>query len=175
MSVAAMLAGAAPERTPDWHSIDWKKIWPTVRRLQASIVKAVAEGRWNKVKAPVYLLTYSFSGRDGNWGRKLGRGTETGTRLVFPGTETGTRLVFPGDENRDVMQEKILVLGHVFDDVERRDRARHTVRQIGDRRRKVHRQTRANLPESRVVSSPGESLAAPTGPVPHVKCIMTGE
>ncbi len=34
-----------------------------VRRLQARIVKAVAEGRWNKVKALVYLLTHSFSGR----------------------------------------------------------------------------------------------------------------
>ena len=58
-----MLAGAAPERTPDWHSIEWKKVWRTVRRLQARIVKAVAEGRWNKVKALVYLLTHSFSGR----------------------------------------------------------------------------------------------------------------
>jgi RNA-directed DNA polymerase len=48
---------------PDWHSIDWKKVWCTVRRLQARIVKAVAEGRWNQVKALVYLLTHSFSGR----------------------------------------------------------------------------------------------------------------
>src|SRR5437588_8688475 len=63
MSAAEMLAGAAPERTPDWHSIAWKKVWRTVRRLQARIVKAVAEGRWNKVKALVYLLTHSFSGR----------------------------------------------------------------------------------------------------------------
>jgi RNA-directed DNA polymerase len=63
MSAAEMPAGAAPERTPDWHSIDWKKVWRTVRRLQARIVKAVAEGRWNKVKALVYLLTHSFSGR----------------------------------------------------------------------------------------------------------------
>ena len=63
MSAAEMLAGAAPEPTPDWHSIDWKKVWRTVRRLQARIVKAVAEGRWNKVKALVYLLTHSFSGR----------------------------------------------------------------------------------------------------------------
>ena len=52
-----------PSRTPDWHSIEWKKVWRTVRRLQARIVKAVAEGRWNKVKALVYLLTHSFSGR----------------------------------------------------------------------------------------------------------------
>jgi RNA-directed DNA polymerase len=63
MSAAEMLAGAAPERTPDWHSIEWKKVWRTVRRLQARIVKAVAEGRWNKVKALVHLLTHSFSGR----------------------------------------------------------------------------------------------------------------
>jgi RNA-directed DNA polymerase len=63
MSAAEVLAGAAPRRTPDWHSIDWRKVWRTVRRLQARIVKAVAEGRWNKVKALVYLLTHSFSGR----------------------------------------------------------------------------------------------------------------
>src|SRR4051794_20071334 len=63
MSAAAMLAGAAPRRTPDWHSIDWRKVWRTVRRLQARIVKAVAEGRWNKVKALVYLLTHSFGGQ----------------------------------------------------------------------------------------------------------------
>ena len=63
MTAAEMPAGAAPDRTPDWHSIDWKKVWRTVRRLQARIVKAVAAGRWNKVKALVYLLTHSFSGR----------------------------------------------------------------------------------------------------------------
>jgi RNA-directed DNA polymerase len=51
MSAAEMHAGAAPEREPDWHSIDWRKVWCTVRRLQARIVKAVAQGRWNKVKA----------------------------------------------------------------------------------------------------------------------------
>ena len=62
MTAAEMPAGAAPDRTPDWHSIDWKKVWRTVRRLQARIVKAVAAGRWNKVKALVYLLTHSFSG-----------------------------------------------------------------------------------------------------------------
>ncbi len=35
----------------------------TVRRLQARIVKAVTEGRWNKAKALVHLLTHSFGGR----------------------------------------------------------------------------------------------------------------
>ena len=63
MSAAEMLAGAAPERTPDWHSIEWRKVWRTVRRLQARIVKAVAEGRGNQVKALVDRLTHSFSGR----------------------------------------------------------------------------------------------------------------
>src|SRR5271168_4168351 len=63
MSAAEMPAGAAPDQTPDWHSIDWRKVWRTVRRLQARIVKAVAEGRWNKVKSLVYLLTHSFGGR----------------------------------------------------------------------------------------------------------------
>src|SRR5205807_9636365 len=63
MSAAEKLAGAAPNPGVDWHSINWKKVYRTVRRLQARIVKAVREGRWNKVKALVYLLTHSFSGR----------------------------------------------------------------------------------------------------------------
>jgi RNA-directed DNA polymerase len=63
MSQAATLAGAAPDPAPDWHSINWNKVHRTVRRLQARIVKAVREGKWHKVKALVYLLTHSFSGR----------------------------------------------------------------------------------------------------------------
>src|SRR5258707_1754125 len=63
MSAAAKLAGAAPGCAPDWHSIDWKKVYRNVRRLQARIVKALREGRWGKVRALVYLLTHSFSGR----------------------------------------------------------------------------------------------------------------
>src|SRR5262249_17600859 len=43
--------------------INWKKVWRTVRRLQARIVKAVRAGRWGKVKALVYLLTHSLGGR----------------------------------------------------------------------------------------------------------------
>jgi hypothetical protein len=49
MTAATTPAGAAPDPAPDWHSINWKKVWHTVRRLQARIVKAVQEGRWNKV------------------------------------------------------------------------------------------------------------------------------
>lgn len=63
MSAAATLAGATPDAVTGWHSIAWKKVWHNVRRLQARIVKAVQEGRWNKVQALVYLLTHSFSGR----------------------------------------------------------------------------------------------------------------
>src|SRR5437763_6393287 len=64
MSAAGpQLAGAAPGLVPGWHSIPWRKVYRTVRRLQARIVKAVREGRWGKVKALVYLLTHSYSGR----------------------------------------------------------------------------------------------------------------
>ncbi len=63
MSAAATLAGAAPDLVPGWHSIAWKKVWHIVRRLQARIVKALQESRWNKVRALVYLLTHSYSGR----------------------------------------------------------------------------------------------------------------
>ena len=63
MSAAATLAGAAPDLVPGWHSINWRKVWHNVRRLQARIVKAVQEGRWGKVQALVYLLTHSYSGR----------------------------------------------------------------------------------------------------------------
>lgn len=63
MSAAATLAGAAPGEVTTWHAIPWRRVWHTVRRLQARIVKATQEGRWGKVKALVYLLTHSFSGR----------------------------------------------------------------------------------------------------------------
>jgi RNA-directed DNA polymerase len=63
MSAAATLAGAAPDVVSGWHAIHWRKAWRNVRRLQARIVKATQEGRWGKVKALVYLLTHSFSGR----------------------------------------------------------------------------------------------------------------
>ena len=63
MSAVATPAGAAPDGTVDWNAIDWRKVQRTVRRLQARIVKAVRAGKWHKVKALVYLLTHSFSGR----------------------------------------------------------------------------------------------------------------
>jgi RNA-directed DNA polymerase len=63
MTRAATPVGAAPGQTPDWNFINWRKVWRVVRRLQARIVKAIREGRWNQAKALVYLLTHSYSGR----------------------------------------------------------------------------------------------------------------
>jgi len=63
MSRVATPAGAASGPATDWHSINWNKVYRTVRRLQARIVKAIREGKWHKVKALVYLLTHSFGGR----------------------------------------------------------------------------------------------------------------
>jgi len=60
---AATPAGAASNTTVDFDSIPWRKVYQTVRRLQARIVKAVRAGKWHKVKALVYLLTHSFGGR----------------------------------------------------------------------------------------------------------------
>src|SRR5262249_20832091 len=60
---AATPVGAAPRGPKDWHSMPWKKVLRTVRRLQARIVKALLEGRGGKVQALVYLLTHSAGGR----------------------------------------------------------------------------------------------------------------
>ena len=54
---------ASSHREVDWHSIDWAKCYQTVRRLQARIVKATQEGRYNKVKALQWTLTHSFSAK----------------------------------------------------------------------------------------------------------------
>jgi len=53
----------APSGAADWSGIDWTKATRNVRRLQTRIVKAMQEGRWNKVKALQRLLTRSFFGR----------------------------------------------------------------------------------------------------------------
>lgn len=60
---AEMTAGAVSNATMGWHDIDWMVVHRNVRRLQARIVKATQEGRWNKVKALQRLLTHSFSGK----------------------------------------------------------------------------------------------------------------
>src|SRR5262245_50384313 len=60
---AVSAAGAASNTTVDFDAINWNKVHRTVRQLQARIVKAVRAGKGHKVKALVYLLTHSFSGR----------------------------------------------------------------------------------------------------------------
>ena len=47
----------------NWRHIPWDKCHQQVKRLQFRIVKAVQEGRWNKVKTLQHLLTHSFSGK----------------------------------------------------------------------------------------------------------------
>ena len=54
---------ASPRPVTPWDEFDWTAARRTVRRLQARIVKATREGRWNKVKALQRLLTHSFSGK----------------------------------------------------------------------------------------------------------------
>jgi RNA-directed DNA polymerase len=56
-------AGAVSHSSTDWHSIPWKTVNETVRRLQARIVKATKEGKWHKVHALQHLLTHSWSGK----------------------------------------------------------------------------------------------------------------
>ena len=63
MDVAPKTACAPSREAIPWHSIDWAKCHRNVKRLQARIVKATAEGRWGKVKALQWLLTHSFSGK----------------------------------------------------------------------------------------------------------------
>src|SRR5271170_5464086 len=56
-------AGAALDRNRTWETLSWATIEGEVRRLQARIVKAVQQGRWNKAKALQHLLTRSANGK----------------------------------------------------------------------------------------------------------------
>ncbi len=60
---AELSAGAVSHTSTDWHSIPWKTVNETVRRLQARIVQATKAGKWHKVQALQHLLTHSFSGK----------------------------------------------------------------------------------------------------------------
>src|SRR5437868_10219779 len=48
---AKSIAGAASHAEVNWHAIHWQAAHENVRRLQARIVKATQQGKWNKVKA----------------------------------------------------------------------------------------------------------------------------
>ncbi|WP_226830629.1 reverse transcriptase N-terminal domain-containing protein [Acidithiobacillus caldus] len=54
------IQACAPSHGLEWHGINWAKATQNVRRLQARIVKATQEGRWNKVKVLQHLLTHSL-------------------------------------------------------------------------------------------------------------------
>ena len=56
-------AGATSDQDWTWETLNWATIEGKVRRLQARIVKAVQQGRWNKAKALQHLLTRSASGK----------------------------------------------------------------------------------------------------------------
>jgi RNA-directed DNA polymerase len=62
MNVDSSMCASSDQATP-WDQIDWPKCERQVWRLQARIVKATRESRWNKVKALQRLLTHSFSGK----------------------------------------------------------------------------------------------------------------
>lgn len=57
------LTCALADHAAHWTSIDWPQAYQAVKRMQARIVKATQEGRWNKVKALQRLLTTSFYGK----------------------------------------------------------------------------------------------------------------
>jgi RNA-directed DNA polymerase len=59
----AKATGAVSREPEGWYDIDFKRAYRNVRRLQARIVKATQEGRWNKVKALQRLLTHSYSAK----------------------------------------------------------------------------------------------------------------
>jgi RNA-directed DNA polymerase len=59
----ASTACAPSDMKVNCNAINWHKANRNVKRLQARIVKATQEGRWNKVKALQRLLTHSYSGK----------------------------------------------------------------------------------------------------------------
>ena len=63
VKVETPAACASPDNNEAWHQTNWQHCNETVRRLQARIVKATEEGRWNKVKSLQRLLTHSISAK----------------------------------------------------------------------------------------------------------------
>jgi RNA-directed DNA polymerase len=55
--------GASSDMNVHWHDINWAECHKNVKRLQARIVKATAEGRWGKVKNLQRILTHSYSAK----------------------------------------------------------------------------------------------------------------
>ncbi|OYZ36816.1 MAG: reverse transcriptase [Alphaproteobacteria bacterium 16-39-46] len=57
------LVSASSGTADHWNQINWDQCQKSTRRLQARIVQATKEGRWNKVKSLQRLLTRSFSAK----------------------------------------------------------------------------------------------------------------
>lgn len=55
--------GAILDMGSTWGALNWRTVENNVCRLQARIVKAVQQKKWNKVKALQHLLTHSASGK----------------------------------------------------------------------------------------------------------------
>ena len=53
--------GIVTKQTTDWHSIDWKKAYRTVRKLRRRIFRATREGNWRKVNKLQRLMLRSYS------------------------------------------------------------------------------------------------------------------
>ena len=56
-------AGESLRPVVNWHSINWKRVNRNVRRLQRRIVQAQQQGKKRKVRALLFILTRSYSGR----------------------------------------------------------------------------------------------------------------
>ncbi len=57
------ITSASLDENGNWHDISWHQCHKIIQRLQARIVKATQEKKWNKVKVLQHLLTRSFSGK----------------------------------------------------------------------------------------------------------------
>lgn len=61
--ITSKIVSASFSASRHWPQINWARCQRNTRRLQARIVQAINEGRWNKVKALQRLLTRSFSAK----------------------------------------------------------------------------------------------------------------
>jgi hypothetical protein len=59
-NVPCLAARWAPENKNECMKFNWKKIHRNVRKLQARIVKAVCENKFNKAKSLMWLLVNSY-------------------------------------------------------------------------------------------------------------------
>lgn len=61
--IVSKITSASFSGITQWSQINWQQCNKNTKRLQARIVQATKEERWNKVRALQHLLTRSFSGK----------------------------------------------------------------------------------------------------------------